>query len=629
MKPTVTDGETRRLDDIFISYSRKDREFVRRLDQALRQRKHEAWVDWDDIHPAEEFMQAIRSAIERTDAFVFVLSPDSVGSQVCGREVAHAVSHNKRLIPIVAREVDAHAVPGTLAGINWIFCRESDDFDTAVGKLIDALDTDLGWVRHHTRLLTRAIEWKENGNSSSFALRGEDLRSAEQWLAQAGAERHRQPTELQTEYILASRRAATRRQRMMLGAVSFGFLVSVVLAILAFLQRQEAIRQKAMAVAGRDRADEVIRFTKKDLPDRLRPIGRLDLMEGVIVEVDKYYDAMRKAEGESFATLDGKVWVLVNQGFIAETKGRDGDALAKYRSALQVAKEVQRFDPGSVKAMEDEASIHGVLAASFLGAGQEEAGVEENRQFRQGYEKLVARDPSNAWWRSQVATSYESEAWRLLRKMQFDEALAPSRKALGIRESLVAQGPEDSQRLSELARGQGQIALVLQLQHQFEPAMDAYRSAQNTIQKLTQIDPKNAHWQRDLAWSYRDIGTGLSAQKRYDLALVEYEKHAEAMDKVAAGDRANAVWQKEAYGAQYSIATTCLQFVIAQVIAGEKGDLNAATQAVERGLGALVEMEKRGPLSPELIKPQDLVTLRESLKNMGRRLQTDSAKRAK
>lgn len=75
--------------------------------------------------------------------------------------------------------------------------------------------------------------------------------------------------------------------------------------------RAEAVRQKAIAVAGRNRADAVIRFTKKDLPDKLRPIGRLHLMEGVIVEVDKYYEAMKKAEGlikpQDLATLRGNL----------------------------------------------------------------------------------------------------------------------------------------------------------------------------------------------------------------------------------------------------------------------------------------------------------------------------------
>src|SRR4029453_625251 len=116
------------------------------------------------------------------NTFVFVISPDSVASQVCAEEVAHAVKHNKRLVPIVYRDVDAKCVPQSLSLLNWIFFRESDDFNGAFQTLIKAMDTDLDHVREHTRLLARTIEWDDNQRDDSFLLRGGELQEAEQWL---------------------------------------------------------------------------------------------------------------------------------------------------------------------------------------------------------------------------------------------------------------------------------------------------------------------------------------------------------------------------------------------------------------------------------------------------------------
>jgi hypothetical protein len=45
------------MPDLFIFYSRKDKDFVRRLDESLKSRGREAWVDWEDIRPTEDFMQ--------------------------------------------------------------------------------------------------------------------------------------------------------------------------------------------------------------------------------------------------------------------------------------------------------------------------------------------------------------------------------------------------------------------------------------------------------------------------------------------------------------------------------------------------------------------------------------------
>ena len=194
-------------------------------------------------------MQAIYRAIEGADTFIFVLTPDSVVSEVCRREIEHAATHNKRMVPIVARDVDAKAVPEPLAKLNWIFSRETDDFEVSAGSLVSALDTDLEWVHAHTRLLTRALEWETNKKSRSFTLRGEDLKAAEQWLAQAGTEKERQPTTLQTEYIIASRKAAARRQRITLGAVTFGLVIALLLAALAFYQRNLAEERRRQARA--------------------------------------------------------------------------------------------------------------------------------------------------------------------------------------------------------------------------------------------------------------------------------------------------------------------------------------------------------------------------------------------
>jgi len=226
---------------------------VRRLDEVLKRRDREAWVDWEGIPPGDKWEKTIYGAIEASHTFIFVLTPDSIASEICGKEIAHAAANNKRLVPIVHRDVAADRVPKSLGELNWIFFRDSDDFEKATDKLIGALDTDLNWVRAHTRLLTRAIEWDAHGRNNSFVLRGEDLRSAERWLAEAGAQKDRQPTALQTEYIIASRKAAARRQRITLGAVTFGFVVAIVLAIVALFAEAKAKDQtkKTREVASR------------------------------------------------------------------------------------------------------------------------------------------------------------------------------------------------------------------------------------------------------------------------------------------------------------------------------------------------------------------------------------------
>src|SRR5581483_4243635 len=190
---------------VFLSYSRKDQRFVRRLHDALGQRHRETWVDWEDIPLTAEWLTEVLRAIDAADAFVFVISPDSVVSPVCLKEVQHAVENSKRLIPMLHRDVDAASVPAALSALNYLFARPDDDLVAVVARLLETIDTDLDWVRAHSRLLTRGREWDLRGGDSSFLLRGMDLQDAVRWLAEAALRQHPQPTPLHFAYIEASR----------------------------------------------------------------------------------------------------------------------------------------------------------------------------------------------------------------------------------------------------------------------------------------------------------------------------------------------------------------------------------------------------------------------------------------
>jgi hypothetical protein len=185
------------MSDVFISYSRKDKDFVKVLHQALTESKYNAWVDWEDIPLTADWWDEIKAGIEQADTFLFVISPDSISSKVCGQELDHAVIHNKRLVPIVRRDgFDSALIRPALGKHNWLFFRDDDDFDAAFRALVTALDTDLDHVKRHTRLLVKAIEWEHQGHNPDLLMRGSELEHTIQWLTQSSNKEPRS-TELQ------------------------------------------------------------------------------------------------------------------------------------------------------------------------------------------------------------------------------------------------------------------------------------------------------------------------------------------------------------------------------------------------------------------------------------------------
>ena len=257
--------------DAFVSYRRiaEDTAFVDRLQAALAGRGKKVWVDRAEIEPASDWSERIARGIEATKAFVYVITPESVASQECRREYSMAVRRNKLVIPVVLRDLGQHPdLPEDLARLNWIFFSRGHDFEQALDEVIVALEEDLDWRDAHTRLGVRAGEWT-GSRDRSFLLRGSDLRSAEAWLGQAAQHEKTPPTALQTEYILASRKNAVRTQRTWRAALSAGLVVALLLAAVAFVQRNDA-RSAARQADSRAQAAEATADLSSDPEQSLK-----------------------------------------------------------------------------------------------------------------------------------------------------------------------------------------------------------------------------------------------------------------------------------------------------------------------------------------------------------------------
>src|SRR5271155_5455350 len=90
----------------FISYASNDKGFALDLNAALQKLKRETWIDWRSIPDSAQWRAEIFAAIEAADNFLFIVSPDSLRSWMCGQEVSHAVANKKRVVTILYHPVD-------------------------------------------------------------------------------------------------------------------------------------------------------------------------------------------------------------------------------------------------------------------------------------------------------------------------------------------------------------------------------------------------------------------------------------------------------------------------------------------------------------------------------------------
>jgi formylglycine-generating enzyme required for sulfatase activity len=226
------------MPDVFISYSRRNLDFVQRLYDALAEHGKEPWFDQvkeplQGLPPASKWWEEIKYGIETADNFLFIISPASIASPYCNAEIAYALQHEKRLVTVLypgeigeadtLRAIDEaiegipedtelpSSVSATITNLrsltrrNWLEISQiqyvafsgSQEFDRSLDLLIRALDLDLAWIKTRSQVRQAAQLWADNDYHDAYLWPEERLRPVREMIARVQAEL----SELEQEFI--------------------------------------------------------------------------------------------------------------------------------------------------------------------------------------------------------------------------------------------------------------------------------------------------------------------------------------------------------------------------------------------------------------------------------------------
>ena len=201
--------------DVFMIYAPADFVFVRMLNETLQIQNKTTWFDETILNSSIQDWETLEQedlneGIDQSENIIFVVSPSSINHPRCIRELNYAHERNKRIIPILYREVLSAKSHEVLAETAWLDFQPQGDFSAQFGTLFRQLESDPEHIRPHTRLLVRSREWAEAERDKSYLLRGKELQLATDWLVQA--EGKKPPVMLlQKEFIAESQALPFRK----------------------------------------------------------------------------------------------------------------------------------------------------------------------------------------------------------------------------------------------------------------------------------------------------------------------------------------------------------------------------------------------------------------------------------
>src|SRR5436305_1223299 len=108
--------------NIFLSYASEDRALAEQIYLALIGNGYKVFFDRESLPPGGDYHERIKSAVNRSDRFVFLISPDSLctGSYALTelKYVREKWRHPKdRVFPVLTRETSWDDIPGYLKGV--------------------------------------------------------------------------------------------------------------------------------------------------------------------------------------------------------------------------------------------------------------------------------------------------------------------------------------------------------------------------------------------------------------------------------------------------------------------------------------------------------------------------------
>jgi len=125
--------------DVFLSYSHQDRSWAAQFADALIAAGIRPWLAESQLQLGEKWKDRLEQALRDASTLVCILSPKSVDSPQIFFELGAAMAGRKRIIPVIAEELDPKNAPPFIMQFQALHETSPQEAGKKVAEVLEAV----------------------------------------------------------------------------------------------------------------------------------------------------------------------------------------------------------------------------------------------------------------------------------------------------------------------------------------------------------------------------------------------------------------------------------------------------------------------------------------------------------
>ncbi|HYH08514.1 MAG TPA: serine/threonine-protein kinase [Thermoanaerobaculia bacterium] len=315
----------------------------------------------------------------------------------------------------------------------------------------------------------------------------------------------------------------------------------------------DVTKARASAERRREQAEALVAFIVDDLPRRLEPVGRLDVLDSAATKALEYFASLRPEE-LSGDELQRHARALTQLGDVRVKQGKLPEALAMFRQSLRFAGAAATHDPNRDEWQLALSNSHFWVADALRRQGDARGALTHFRAYYEISARLAAKHPQDAKYVTELSYGHSNlgSAYEALGDLV--RARAEYRTAVAVDRQRVARDPRDEDARADLANSLNKLGVLLQAGGDLAGSRAAFEEDVAIRRALATAKPDDARRARRLATSLAYLASVQLNVGDVDGAITSDREELSIATRLAARDKENLDLQRNRATAEIRLA---------------------------------------------------------------------------